>query len=248
MAHVEIAREDIELDSPVLIEGLPGVGLVGKLATDHVVDSFGMAYYGHIGCPGLPRVAIYHEHERAVLPPVRLYADEERDLLALQSEVPVSPTEVSDFAECVTGLLESENALPLYFTGLGTGVEGTDERQLFGIATGEGDAILVEQGIDPPAETGVWSGPTGALLHRAEMVGQEAIGIIVESDPQFPDPEAACVLLEEVVNPVADVEIDVSALRERVAEIREQRKQFAQQMSETTEDHSSRADPFRMFQ
>jgi len=61
MAHVEIHRDDIELDAPTLVEGLPGVGLVGKLAADHLVDAFEMVHYGTARCDGLPEIAVYTE-------------------------------------------------------------------------------------------------------------------------------------------------------------------------------------------
>ena len=58
MAHVEIHRDDIELDAPTLVEGLPGVGLVGKLAADHLVDALDMVHYGTARCDGLPEIAV----------------------------------------------------------------------------------------------------------------------------------------------------------------------------------------------
>ena len=35
MATISLVDEGLSLDAPTLIEGFPGVGLVGKIATDH---------------------------------------------------------------------------------------------------------------------------------------------------------------------------------------------------------------------
>ncbi len=35
MTRIRTRGLEIDLDSPTLIEGFPGVGLVGKIATDH---------------------------------------------------------------------------------------------------------------------------------------------------------------------------------------------------------------------
>jgi uncharacterized protein len=244
MSHIEILT-DLELNSPVLIEGLPGVGLVGKLATDHVVDELEMTYAGHLTCPGLPQVTVYEEGNHTLRPPVRIYADEDRDLLALQSDVPVSPSSVSDFASCLTGWLSQHDVLPLYFSGLPMKVD--KQRSLYGVTTGD-ESLLDEHDVEPPGDDGVWSGPTGALLSRAGETGQDALGFIVEADSNFPDPKSACALISRVINPIAGVDVDDAELRDHAQEIRQEKAQFAQHMNQTEDDDSSRAETFEMFQ
>ena len=94
MASVNVRDETVEFDSPMLVEGLPGIGLVGKIATNHIIEQFDMTYFASVDCDGLPQVAIYRDRSRGVEPPVRLYADEERDVLALRSDVPISAAAV----------------------------------------------------------------------------------------------------------------------------------------------------------
>jgi uncharacterized protein len=248
MAHVAVHRDDLALDTPVLVEGLPGVGLVGKLAADHLVDSLDLAYYGHVECPGLPDVAAYHADETGVLPPVRLYADADRDLVVLQSDVPISPTEVSEFATCLTGWVDDADALPVYSTGLPRDVADGGDRAVYGVATGDAATHLDGLQVTPPAENGVWRGPTGALLRRADGHDLDAIGVIVETHRNRPDPDAARILLERVVAPIADVAIDVAPLREHAAEIRNQQQQFAEQMGHPDDDESSMAERSPAFQ
>ncbi|WP_158056074.1 proteasome assembly chaperone family protein [Halorussus halophilus] len=246
MAHVE-THADVELDEPTLLEGMPGIGLVGKIATDHVISELEMVYFGSLHCPGLPQVAVYDSGSSNLYPPVRLYASEEHDLVVLRSDVAVSPTEVSEFATCVSGWIEEQQALPIYVSGLPTDVSGTEDRALYGVATGDAEERLAGHDIEPPATDGVWSGPTGALLGRAGEVDMDAVGLIVESDPQFPDPEAACVYINRAINPIAGVEIDDSGLRERAEEIRQEKQQFAQQMGQNNDD-SSRVEARGMYQ
>lgn len=116
-----------------------------------------------------PTRAAHRGGDRAVRPPVRLYADGERDLLALRSDVPVSPTAVAEFADCLIGWIAGADAVPVYVTGLPSRVEQGGERRLRGVATGS----------------------AGALLDGARERGTDALGVAVESDPAYPDPEAA---------------------------------------------------------
>jgi uncharacterized protein len=250
MSHLVIHDDSLRFDRPAFVDGLPGLGLVGTLAADHLIDTFDMTYFASIECPSLPPVAAYLGNEFGVVPPVRIYADEQRDLLALQSETAVSPDVVADFAGCLSGLLDDIDALPMYASGLGREdpAKLDRDRALYGVATGDGDEILRDTNIGPPVETGVWSGPTGALLDEARTGGSTALGLIVESDVQFPDPEAACVLLERAVEPIADVDVDVGPLREHAAEIREERRAFAEQLSQPERNESSMVEPSYMYQ
>jgi len=245
MGHIEVYREDVTLEEPTLVEGLPGVGLVGKIAADHLVTSFEMIEYGAVHCDGLPEVAIYGDGETGYSPPVQVYADEDRDLVVLRSDVPVSPNAADEFAGCLTGWLDDHDALALFPSGLPA--EKDDVPDLYGVASGGASAVLEEHDIAPPAENGVVSGPTGALLYQAQLEGLPALGFIVESNRNFPDPEAARALLLEGIGPVADVAVETDRLVEQAEEISQARKQLARRMQEGGEDSSS-ARPVGMYQ
>ncbi|WP_435153819.1 proteasome assembly chaperone family protein [Haladaptatus sp. DFWS20] len=248
MSNITVVAEDIELDAPTLVEGLPGLGLVGKIATDHLVEKFDMTYYAGIDCGGIPEIAVYEGNDRKLLPPVRLYADEARNLVALKSDVPVSAEGSPQFAHCVTSWVESHDVTPLYLSGLPHQKQAGEIPKLYGVATGEATHLLDDHDIDYPTETGAVSGPTGALLHHAGRVDLDSIGLIVQSDPQFPDPEAARILIKDGIAPIADIEVPTDDLVEHAEDIRQQKEQFAQRMQDAEQEESSQAKPLRMFQ
>jgi len=244
MAHVDVHR-DVALAEPTLVEGLPGVGLVGKIATDHLIESLDMEYYASCYCDGLPSVAVYEESERSLRPPVRVYADADRDLLALQSDVPVSPEHAPEFATCLAGWFAENEVTPLCLSGLAEEKDGVPE--LYGVGAGEGSTRLDRQGIDAPPESGVISGPTGALLAETNRRGVDSVGLVVQANPQFPDPESARVLLVEGIEPLADIAVDTQRLVEQAEEIATAREKLAQRMQEATEE-STQAQPLGMYQ
>ncbi|OLZ40924.1 3-isopropylmalate dehydratase [Natrinema saccharevitans] len=248
MTGIRVQGESVTLENPTLVEGFPGVGLVGKIATDHLIEQLEMEYYASVNCEGLPRIGVYREGDRTVRPPVRLYVDEDRDLLALRSDAPISAKAVESVAECLTGWIVEQGATPLYLSGLPAERENGERPDLYGIATGDAGERLEDTDMATPPEDGVITGPTGALLNRAAHENDDSLGFVVECDHQFPDPEAASVLLEDAIAPIADIEIDVSELVDRAEEIRAKREQLAQQMQAIAREESSQAQPLRMYQ
>lgn len=244
MARIE---EHVELDveSPVLVEGLPGIGLVGKIATDHLVKTFEMDHAASCYCEGLPRVAVYEEANRDIRPPVRIYVDEQRDLLALQSDVPISPETAPGFAGCVNGWFEEYDVTPLCLSGLPVEKDGLPK--MYGVGTGDGDELLDEHDIPRPTENGMVSGPTGALLAEAAQSKLDAIGLVVQANPQFPDPEAARILLVKGIEPLAGISVDTEKLVDQAEEIAKAREKLAKRMQQANEE-SSQAQPLGMYQ
>lgn len=246
MARIDVIAKGIDLDEPTLIEGFPGVGLVGKIVADHLVDEFEMRHYADVYCKELPPVATYGADDATLRTAVRLYADEEHDLVVLQSDVPVAPGAAESVAECLADWLDDNAVTPVYLSGLPAEKDG-EPPSMYGVAAGDGAALLADAGVDEPPEAGLVSGPTGALLHDAARAGRTAVGLIVESDPRFPDPEASHVLIRDGVTPLTGVEIPTADLVDRAEEIREARGQLAERMRAEDEE-STQARPLGMYQ
>lgn len=246
MARVKVRGEG-DVSGRWLVEGFPGVGLAGKIAADHLVNTLATEEYATVHCDGLPRIGVYGDGDRGVHQPVRIHAPAEREApLVLTSDVPVSPSSAEQFATCVTGWFQEHDITPLLLSGL-PAEKDAEPPSVFGVASGEAAAHLEEAGIDTPHERGAVSGPTGALLNRADEVGLDAVVLVVESDPRFPDPEAARRLITAGIQPLTGVEVSVDDLVERAEEIQQSREKLAKQMQEAG-DESSKAEPLRMYQ
>lgn len=244
MASIEV-HDEVALDAPLLVEGLPGIGLVGKIAADHLVESLSMTHHASVHCEGLPRVAVYGSGDGEVRAPVRLYADEDTDLLVLQSDVPISPTGGHDFATCVAEWLDERDVTPIFQSG--RPAENNTDPSLVGIAAGDGGRLLDDADVGRPSDDGAVSGPTGALLYEADRAGLDAVGLIVDADPQFPDPAAARVLLTGGIVPLTGADVDTEQLVEQAEQIADAKADLAEQMQQGGDD-STQAKPLGMYQ
>lgn len=244
MARIEVV-DPVDVSNPTLIEGFPGVGLVGKIAADHVVESFDMVHHGNVHCEDLPPVVGYGASDPALRTPVRLYADAERDLLVLQSDVPVPPSGADAVAACLSEVV-GDGVTPLYLSGI-PAERNDDPPAVYGVATGAATERLDAVDLPAPPEPGIVSGPTGALLARALERGTPSVGVVAESNPKFPDPAAAQAVIHEAIEPLTRVEVPTDGLVERASEIRQARERLARRMQKADAD-SSRAQPLGMYQ
>ncbi len=81
-----ILTDEIKEKSTVL-EAFPGIGLVGGIAINFMIEKLKMRYVGYMESKFLPPVAILKDG--LVYPPVKIYSY--RDILILQSDVPIYP-------------------------------------------------------------------------------------------------------------------------------------------------------------
>lgn len=238
-------RTDVDLDEPHLVEGMPGLGLASKIAVDHLVEALDMTYHASVTTEGIPEVTMFEPDDRTLRPPVRIFASAEHDLLALTSDVLVSPIYAPEFASTVVGWLADNGVTPLFLSGLPA---EADEHDLFGVATGDAASMLADRDIPAPDGPGLIGGPTGALLQEADEHGMDALGLVVESDPQFPDPTAARVLIDQGVEPLTGIDVDTDVLTEKAEQIREQKEQFAEMIQQAEHHERSQAFPEGMYQ
>lgn len=241
MAQV-LPFDDTELEAEYLVEGLPGVGLVGQITVDHLSNELEAESYARVDCDGLPRVAVFNEGEHPVESPVRILSEPGGDIALLQSHVPVSPGNSNGFVDCLVDWIEEIDITPILLSGLPMRYDKTPS--LYGVSTGNGDELLGD--VEPPANAGVVSGPTGALLNEAYDRGVDGVGLVVESDPQFPDPTAARVIIEHGLKEITGIDVETSKLVEQAEDIMETKKDLAKRMGEGQEE-STTATPRGMY-
>ena len=248
MVEIRITDDSVDPSGTTLVEGMPGVGLVGKIATDHIIDRLEMEQFAEVRGEGIPPVTVFDGEKRGVNPPIRLYIDDEEELVALRSDVPVHVMDAPLFAEHLTEWVVENEVLPVYLGGLAA-ERGADEvPTIEGIGVGNGRDILQTESIPAPDEGGMVSGPCGALLSNAAHEGADAVGLMVDTDPRFPDPQGAHTLIKKGISSVADVDVETERLVEEAEEIMDQRKELAQQMQQADQHEASQVSRTGMFQ
>jgi uncharacterized protein len=232
---------ELDAQSPTLIEGLPGHGLVASIAVDQITTQLELEHYGNIRSDEFPPVATYQEGR--VRDPVRVYGGADPAVMTLQSDLPIPPESFRPLSECVFGDLASEFGRAIFLAG---SVPESEDRigEVLGIATTDGlEADLREAGVELASGSGLVGGVTGGLLSEAYYADVPAAVLVVKAHPYLPDPGAAQSVIENALEPLVDFDIDTGELRDQADEIQRQKEQIAQQFKQLQQQQGQQQTP-----
>jgi uncharacterized protein (TIGR00162 family) len=216
---------DPELSEPVLVEGLPGVGHVGKLAAEHLVEERESELVRRVYSTHLPpQVSV--DGGLTQLACAEVYAVEagDRDMLVLTGDHQAQDT-VGHYglAGAFLDVAEELGVGSVYaLGGVPTG-ELIEEYDVIGAASTAGMRDRVEEvGVefrgDEPA--GGIVGVSGLLLGLGERRGIPAACLMGETSGYLVDPKSAQAVLE-ILQKVVGFEVDFGSLEDRADEMEE---------------------------
>ncbi|MGB9987897.1 proteasome assembly chaperone family protein [Salarchaeum japonicum] len=245
MQELEIETvADADLSDPVFVEGLPGVGHVGKLVAEHIVEEGDSTLVRRVYSEHFPPQVTVGDGGVAELAHVEVHAVETdgRDLLVLtgdhQAQENAGHYRVTDAFLDIAGEF---GATELFALG---GVPTGELIEEYGVVGAVSDDSLtddledagVEFRSDEPA--GGIVGTSGLLLGLGGRRGFDAVCLMGETSGYLVDPKSAKAVLE-VLETLLGFEVDFDALDERADEMEdvvEQMQQMEQGPSPGSED------------
>lgn len=111
-----------KLNNPVFIEGLPGIGNVGKVAIDFLIDELQATRAYEITSYAFPHSVFVNEDNLVELPIVEIFykkmKNKKQDLILLSGDVqPVDEESSYEFSDIILDLLEKWNVSEIITTG-----------------------------------------------------------------------------------------------------------------------------------
>ena len=218
--------EEIELDNPIFIEALPGLGHVGKLAADHMIDELNATKFAEIYSPSFPPQVLIKEdgiidnmlNELYYLKDV---GEDNLDLIILLGNTQALSPEgqylvCQDILEFVKGY-----GISSIVTMGGMAIpQPVENPNVYGAATNEANVELLKE-----AEIGIRSndggivGASGLFLGLGVRQGIEGICLMGETPGYFIDAESAEAILKKL-SLLLNFEINTDKLDERAEETR----------------------------
>ena len=224
---VETAK--IESEKPFITVGLPDVGLVGPIATSHIVQTLDMKEVGYFESDLFPPIIVVHKNEPK--PQVRIFAKD--NLVTIISETILPVQAIYQLSKAITLWAKQHNAS--FIVGV-TGIAVPNRLEIEKPNVyGFGSSIEAKKELEKlkvqPFEEGILVGVYALLVRNCMDEQQPNITLLAESHVQFPDPGAAASTIE-VLNSLFGVNVDVKSLLEKEEEIRIKARELMRRTSE----------------
>ncbi len=219
-----ITKEVKDLKNPILIEGLPGIGLVGKLAAEHMIKELKAEKIAELYSPHFPHQVLMLKKGIVRMLKNKFYLwrnpdPKGSDIVILIGDVQAITSE-AQFEVC--------GAMIEYFKNLGgntiytLGGYGTgkvvEKPRVFGSATHK--AIIKDyekHGVIFGEANGSIIGAAGLLLGLGKLEGMKGVCLMGETHGGYVDAKSAQSVLE-ALSKILGVKIDLSKLQHRAKE------------------------------
>ncbi len=194
--------EPVDLSQALVVLGFPSVGLVGGIATAHLVESLHVREVGYVLSPAFPPTTVVRNGVSAS--PIRVYLGdvvcgvdgECEQLCVVHSDVTPKASLVAPLAYALVAWAKEHGAKQVVcLEGLPNGSRGPEAR-IAGVGSdGSARDLLGRLGV-PALEDGLLTGVGGVVLYAARVVNLPAMCLLAETREDFPDARGAARLLE----------------------------------------------------
>ncbi len=211
-----------------LVAGFPGIGLIGGISSEQLINSLSLHQVASIHCDDFPPTAVIFDG----IPrrPVRFFAGE--GFLLVKSDM-VIPSQLSfSMAETIIDwAVEKQVEEVIIFDGI-PGAEDTEDKKIWGAVSSHSAEKQAKKLNVELIKRGAISGIASALLLCAHEKKLEAIAMLAESSVHIPDPRASAALLDKFAE-YCGIEVETNSLLESADQLEDQYSQLV--------DHTKKA-------
>jgi len=233
---VIIEKEEVELKNPILIEGLPGLGMVGKIAVKYLIKQLKARKFAELYSPHFAYYVLVDSKGSISLLKNEFYywrnENGENDLILLTGDSQAQTVEGQyEVADAILEFARKKNAKIIITVG-GYRRDVTGTPQVFASAT---SPEVLKKALDagsissPPGSPIV--GAAGVLLGLAKFKQIDGICLLGETPGYMPDPKAAKSVLTVIMR-MLGLKLDLTDLdREiyKIAQVEEELRRIEEQ-------------------
>jgi len=232
-----------KLNKAVLIEGLPGIGNVGKVAVDFLIDDLKAVKIYELFSYTFPHSVFVNDENLIELPVIEIYYKKMKkgaDLLFLAGDVqPIDEVSCYEFSEEILDILEDLNGNEVITLG-GIGLQGVPKKPKV-YCTGNSKEIIkrYRKGVKFEEElhgvVGPIVGVSGLLLGLAQKRKIEAIAFLAETygHPMYLGVKGAREILK-ILSKKLNLDVDLKDLDKEIKELESELLKKTDELSEVS--------------
>ncbi|MDO8428688.1 MAG: PAC2 family protein [Candidatus Diapherotrites archaeon] len=226
-----VEKEKVDLKGYTLIEGFPGIGLVGTIAAKYLLEKMQFEYSGHVECSDF--APVIRVHKGIPLHPARIYVNSKNKLAVLIAEQMIESKTTETLAEKMVAWIKSKN-IKRVISIAGIHAEGTASNEVYGIASHSESLKELEKFGVKIIEDGLTTGVTALILLKLNKEKTILAYSLLGNVNLTADYKTAAVIIEKL-NAILGLNIDAKPLLEEAKSMEELVKKQINQIKETQE-------------
>jgi uncharacterized protein len=191
--------------NPTIIEGFPGFGLIGTIATEFLLEHLQTEKIGIVEMDEIPAMIAIHQNK--VIEPISLHYNKKHNIVLVHA-INIGKNMGWKVAEIIAELateLKAKQIVSLEGVGSPTAEGG----RIFYYATDNGAVSKKLEGTANPLMEGIIVGVTGALL--AKHIKTPVVALFAEAKSNMPDSKAAADIIK-ALDSYTGLDVDPSPL------------------------------------
>ena len=211
---------EVKLRNPFLIEGLPGLGLVGKIATRYLIKHLRAERFAHLYSPHFPYFVLVNKKGsvRLLRGTFHFWKNQngENDLMFFTGDSQAQTIEGQyEISDCILGFAKKHSVKMIVTVG-GYRMEVKDKPKVIAAAT---NPELLNRALQAKAVVSSMGSPivgtAGLILGLARFQKIDALCLLGETRGYLPDPKAANSVLE-VLQALFGFDVDLTDLGDEI--------------------------------
>ncbi|MGO9386992.1 MAG: proteasome assembly chaperone family protein [Methanobacterium sp.] len=216
--------KEISLNKPIFIEGLPGVGLVGKLVAEHLIYELNAEKFAELYSSSFPPQVLIDEN--GIIEPMKneFYClksagVDHRDFIILTGNTQgLTPEGHNEICSEIIDFIDKYGVKNIYTLGGCETTQNNGEVKVLGSGTSEElTRVLKDYGVKLRSADGNIIGASGLLLTLGMYQGMDGVCLMGKTHGYTIDIEASTAVLKTLIS-ILKLEVDISKLNERVEE------------------------------
>ncbi len=215
-----IETKKISLKNPIIVEGFPGIGLVGTVSASYLVEKLKMEQIGYVTSRAFPPLAAVHNY--LPMHPARVYASKQKNIIVILSEFVIPMMKVRNLAEVIFDYAKEKKAREIISLG-GITIKGEQDTVYAIASTPELAKKLGKIKNVSVIKEGATTGVAGVLLAIGAGIKYPVSSLLAEAHTEFMDPKGAAMVIE-ALNSMIGLKVDTSELETEANTIQDKMK------------------------
>jgi len=216
-----------------IIEGFPGFGLIGTIATEFLMEHLKTEKIGIIEMDEIPAMVAIHQNK--VIEPISIHYNKKYNLILIHA-INIGKDLGWKLADVIADMAKTIQAKEIISLE-GVGSPNPDESRVFYYSTKNAVTSKKLKGVAKPLMEGIIVGVTGALLSKEITI--PVLALFAEAKSNLPDSKAAAEIIK-ALDAYTGIQIDPKPLEKQAKEFESKLKKIVEKGKIAEEIHTSK--------